>query len=1399
MRRLRPRAREISVTVTIVFVVTSVVALPLLGGGLVGASEDATVDDSISGGQVGEMTGDGLELLSFESTDAAAIQLQADREETVEAGVDEGIDLAEQQGVEVTDEQREAALEGASEFVPEHEGADDDQVQEATKGAVHGSLVATQEANVTAIQYAVGGAVDGALAQHATVEATQLQRAAKGAAYGAIAQEQRVTVEQIQVATRGGAAGAASEAGERGFENGTEIEEAANGASYGVLEQYQTITVEQRQQVTLEHVQHAATGASAGAIEGVTTDQELEVEGEQSQRADVKQVQKAATGAAKGALVHRQTVTVEQTQSAAWGASAGALKGIQSVTVEQVQQVTITGLQEASFGAATGAIEQSQEATVEQIQAAADGGAHGVLVQQQEVTVTQKQYAAAGAAKGAVESAIQYQVVEIEQIQSAAFGAGEGAVTQQQLVDVTQIQQLARGSADGALSQHQEATVEQIQAGATSASQETARAVQYQRISVTQLQTLTADLAANATAYAVDEGIDDVVEVTQYVEIEIGQRIEEIDELEGEATIVFGDQESEGDAVTIDAVDLSEGGFVAIYDDLAVDADPEAVLGSSAYLEPGAYDDVTVELEASLEESQPLTAVVHHDTTGDETFQYVETDGQEDEPYVSEGGAPILDSAFVTVDEEPAPAPDGTLEVSDQVGDGETLTVEAANASVEYTVSAEYDDERVDSEPFDADTGVENLDLALEPPIEDDTTVDVSVRDAEDDATLASETIEYELEDDPGPVPEAELEVADQRGDGESVTVAEANATVDYAVTVAQEDADDRLVETEPFPAGEGVENESIDLVDPLEDDATLEVSVLDAGDGETLAIDTLEYTLDEEFEVEFVDCTRAEVTDSLEDGDTVAASTGFYTAGGFGNTIAEDFVTIGEDVDAPFTGTIVFEVGDGEGVVEADEEEVVVDVGDYGDYGTTITGISSPEAFPFASIDHPHPEAEACLEETRPELPSISVEETSVVDAGNDDPPTIDVTFGYENPNDASVFVGTELEGTTADEPTDELEPGDNAFTVEWTPETDDERLAWIVDMTIYDYDEVLTAETALAGDIVAVPEEPATFLIDDVTTNSPVQQGEELEVDAAITNVGDEAGTQDVELSLDGEADSSTLDLEADESTTTSLSVATDDFESGESTATISTANDSVDTPVTVEEPEEPATFLIDDITTNSPVQQGEELEVDATITNVGEETGMQDVALAIDGELVDDAELTLEPDESGTVALTTATDGLEPGEYDMTVSTDDDTVAGTAIVDTPATDDGVETGTEPEAPDDGVETGTEPEAPDDGVETGTEPEALDDGTEIPGPGENGADGTDTGTETGDDTGAVGANSIERESEQPETGDDSEATDESVGPEAEPAQTELSDDGPQIKADSTATHSLETAAGVV
>ncbi|PSQ32942.1 hypothetical protein BRD09_02260, partial [Halobacteriales archaeon SW_10_68_16] len=65
-----------------------------------------------------------------------------------------------------------------------------------------------------------------------------------------------------------------------------------------------------------------------------------------------------------------------------------------------------------------------------------------------------------------------------------------------------------------------------------------------------------------------------------------------------DAAVTFPDQTSGGGEVTVEDVELTEGGYVAIQNDSG--ANPDAVRGVSAYLDPGTHDEVTVELDAPL-------------------------------------------------------------------------------------------------------------------------------------------------------------------------------------------------------------------------------------------------------------------------------------------------------------------------------------------------------------------------------------------------------------------------------------------------------------------------------------------------------------------------------------------------------------------------------------------------------------------------------------------------------------------------------------------------------------------------------------------------------------------------------------------------------------------------------
>ena len=122
-----------------------------------------------------------------------------------------------------------------------------------------------------------------------------------------------------------------------------------------------------------------------------------------------------------------------------------------------------------------------------------------------------------------------------------------------------------------------------------------------------------------------------------------------------------------------------------------------------------------------------------------------------------------------------------------------------------------------------------------------------------------------------------------------------------------------------------------------------------------------------------FESCTRATVSGTFTDGDVAFASTTFYQDGLVGDTLLEDGIVFGDDVDAPFSGTVVFEIGDGPAISEGDDE-IVVTVSDYGNDGTVITGLTTEYSdYQIGSVTTPNPDADACLAEIEPDGDSDS------------------------------------------------------------------------------------------------------------------------------------------------------------------------------------------------------------------------------------------------------------------------------------------------------------------------------------------------------------------------------------------------------------------------------------------
>lgn len=325
-----------------------------------------------------------------------------------------------------------------------------------------------------------------------------------------------------------------------------------------------------------------------------------------------------------------------------------------------------------------------------------------------------------------------------------------------------------------------------------------------------------------------------------------------------EASITFEDQESNGTVVTVDEVGLSDGGFVVLTDD-----DGEELVVSE-YLDEGTHESVTIEQdEDGPELLGSLTATVHQDTTGDETFAYHETDGEEDRPYLADG-FPVSDSATVTSDEDDDPLLDSfavdSADVPATATTNETITVVAeienpTDLLIQQPVEFRVDGQLLEQQTLELEAGESQevsaqIDTSSLAPGERT----VGVYTAGDGAL---ETIDLEFHTDPS------VDVVDADDDSVAADVA---IPAEGFVAVYDNGTDDRLGTSEQLEAGEH-EDVTVEFDEnvTVEDDDELRAVLYE---GDPADPDTATAIEDDDGEPVETTFTLEDVADELEAND---------------------------------------------------------------------------------------------------------------------------------------------------------------------------------------------------------------------------------------------------------------------------------------------------------------------------------------------------------------------------------------------------------------------------------------------------------------------------------------------------------------------------------------------------
>ena len=439
------------------------------------------------------------------------------------------------------------------------------------------------------------------------------------------------------------------------------------------------------------------------------------------------------------------------------------------------------------------------------------------------------------------------------------------------------------------------------------------------------------------------------------------------------------------------------------------------------------------------------------------------------------------------------------------------------------------------------------------------------------------------------------------------------------------------------------------DVADEPYEGASFDVDAVDAPDAVD-QFDTITVTVDVENDG---DLTGVRDVTLAFDGDVVDTEEVELATG------ASDTVALTYDTEA-------FDVGDA---------TLTVDTGDDSDTADVTVETVDPASF---SVDITAPE-----------------DGTEVTDGD-----TVEVIADIENTGGATDTqdVALSVNGTVV-ATADDLTLAGGASETVTLPFDADEVGDRLVTMASDDDSDAITASVVEAADPptnVSGPTEldPAFFEVSELdVVDVTVERGEPISVSATVENTGERPAQRTVEFRVDDTVlaeETVLLGSDGGTDTVTFDDIDTSELDAGEYTHGVFTDNDSRTGTLTVEAvDEDEAVFEVSDLDpVDATVDQGDLIDVSATVTNTGGADGTQTVELRVDGNAVAIETVDLDAGADQAVEFTDVdTAGLDD-EVEHGVFTDDDSQTGTLTV----VDD--EEPPEDDAPED--ETPEEPEEP-------------------------------------------------------------------------------------------------------
>ena len=201
---------------------------------------------------------------------------------------------------------------------------------------------------------------------------------------------------------------------------------------------------------------------------------------------------------------------------------------------------------------------------------------------------------------------------------------------------------------------------------------------------------------------------------------------------------------------------------------------------------------------------------------------------------------------------------------------------------------------------------------------------------------------------------------------------------------------------------------------------------------------------------------------------------------------------------------------------------------------------------------------------------------------------------------------------------------------------------------------------------DLRASSQEPL-FQVDIADAPAAVVAGEAISLTLNLTNTGAGAGEKTTNASVDGEVRASSTDaLDPGEQTQVALDVPTAVSDAGTVTVSVDTGDDSASTSVEVKRPPEFAVALG---LNQSAVAPGQEINGTVNVTNVGGQSGTQNVSIAIGETTIKTPEIQLPAGESQNLTFAYTPGEDEAGTRTVSAASQDASASSVVTVSEPA----------------------------------------------------------------------------------------------------------------------------------